>query len=313
MEAPSRPLVIVANPRSGAERSLHALQALARNAGAACELLVVRRRGELRTRVAQARAAAERRGGVLVAAGGDGTINAVAQAAHDADLAFGVLPRGTFNYFARLHRLPLELDAAWRVLRTGHVAPVQVGRVNRRLFLVNASLGLYPRLLEEREQLKRRWGRSRAVAFAAGLVTLLREQRRLTLAVDRLDDADPPRVLQTSTLFVGNNALQLEQVGVAAARAVPHGRLAAVSVRPAGRLEMLGVALHGALGRLGDAEHVDDFAFRAMTVAPAGRVGLPVVQVAADGETAWMRWPLHFEVAERPLRLVVPPPEAAPP
>lgn len=312
MEAPSRPLVIVANPRSGAERSLQALQALARNAGAACELHVVRRRGELRTRVEQARAAAERRGGVLVAAGGDGTINAVAQAAHDADLAFGVLPRGTFNYFARLHRLPLELDDAWRVLRAGRVTPVQVGRVNQRLFLVNASLGLYPRLLEEREQLKRRWGRSRAVAFAAGLVTLLREQRRLALAVHRIDGADPPRVLQTSTLFVGNNALQLEQVGVPAARAVPHGRLAAVSVRPAGRLEMLGVALHGALGRLGDAEHVDDFAFRAMTVAPAGRVRLPVVQVATDGETAWMRWPLRFEVAERPLRLVVPPNEAVP-
>lgn len=305
-----RPLVIVANPRSGADRSLDGLQALARDAGAPCELVVVRRRSELRPLVDSAQATARRLGGVLVAAGGDGTINAVAQAAHDAGLPFGVLPRGTFNYFARLHRLPLELDAAFRVLLAGHVAPVQTARVNRRLFLVNASLGLYPRLLEEREQFKRRFGRRRAVALAAGIFTLLREQRRLTLRVEPGDA--PSRVLQTSTLFVGNNAMQLEEVGVAAARAVPHGRLAAVSVRPVGRLEMLGVALHGALGRLGDAENVDDFAFRTMTVEPAGRIGLPVVHVAADGETTWMRWPLRFEVAEQPLQLVVPPPEAPP-
>ena len=59
--------------------------------------------------------------------------------------------------------------------------PVQVGLVNDRVFLVNASLGLYPQLLEDREAWKKRLGRSRLVATGAGLISLLRGYRSLRL------------------------------------------------------------------------------------------------------------------------------------
>ena len=62
--------------------------------------------------------------------------------------------------------------------------PVQVAGVNDRVFLVNASLGLYPDLLEDREAYKARFGRSRWVAFVAGCATLLRAQPlRMTAAM----------------------------------------------------------------------------------------------------------------------------------
>ena len=41
------------------------------------------------------------------------------------------------------------LEAAARALLSAHPTPVQVGQVNGRLFLVNASLGMYPQLLQE--------------------------------------------------------------------------------------------------------------------------------------------------------------------
>ncbi|OYW20680.1 MAG: hypothetical protein B7Z52_02020, partial [Burkholderiales bacterium 12-64-5] len=124
--------------------------------------------------LAQARAV----GGVVVAAGGDGTINTVAQAMLGSGLTFGVLPQGTFNYFSREHGIPADTAAAVQLLLDGEVRSVQAGRVNDRVFLVNASLGLYPALLENREEWKRQLGRSRIVAFWAGLLTLLREHRR---------------------------------------------------------------------------------------------------------------------------------------
>src|SRR5690349_5419919 len=62
----------------------------------------------------------------IVAAGGDGTINAVATEVVDSDKTFGVLPLGTLNHFARDLKIPFELDAAVRTLVAGHTTDVDV-------------------------------------------------------------------------------------------------------------------------------------------------------------------------------------------
>ena len=83
--------------------------------------------------------------GCVVAAGGDGTINAVAAAIVDADKALGVLPFGTMNHFAKDLNIPLDFDGAIETIVAGHVTRVDVGDVNGRIFVNNSSLGLYPR------------------------------------------------------------------------------------------------------------------------------------------------------------------------
>lgn len=80
--------------------------------------------------------------GVVIAAGGDGTINAVAQATLGSACAFGVLPQATFNYWARTHGIPAGIDEALQILLHETARPVQVGIVNQQAFLVNASRGL---------------------------------------------------------------------------------------------------------------------------------------------------------------------------
>jgi diacylglycerol kinase family enzyme len=301
------PLAIVFNPRSGnrtrAER-LGAIETAARAAGRAVEVLEVSRRAPVARRVEQGVDIARARRGVLVASGGDGTINAAAQAALDHGLPFGVLPGGTFNYFARLHGLPLEPADGMRVLLGGRIEPVQVGRVNGRAFLVNASLGLYPQLLEDREHFKRRFGRRRIVAIGAALATLLRDRRPLALEIET--ESGEARHLEASTLFVGNNTLQLERVGLPEAQAVQAGRLAAVIVPPYGRWEMLRLAVNGALGRIDEGDRVVNFAFRRLDVQPIGSRRRARVKVAFDGETAWLDWPLRFEVSAQPLQLLKP-------
>ena len=156
--------------------------------------------------------------GVVVAAGGDGTLNTVAQAVLGSGCAFGVLPQGTFNYFGRNHGIPSDTAAATRLLLSARAQPVQVGLVNERVFLVNASLGLYPQLLEDREAWKQQYGRHRLVAFGSALATLLREHRQLRIRVERAGKA---HVVRTPTLFVANNRLQLEQIGIDEPRRSP--------------------------------------------------------------------------------------------
>lgn len=251
----------------------------------------------------QAVDAAVRDNGAIVVAGGDGTINTVAQAVLPTGRPFGIVPQGTFNYSPRAHGIPLDTTAAAKVLLTAKLKPVQVGLVNDRVFLVNASLGLYPELLQDREDFKREHGRTRSVAMWAGLRTLLREHRSLVVEVEHDSGRE---VIQTPSIFIGNNPLQLEQVGLAEAADVQRRMLAAVIVKPVGRFRLIGLALRGMLGQLGEAQSVRDFAVRSMTVRPLGRTARRPIKMAVDGEIFWSRPPLHFSVAPEPLMLMVP-------
>jgi diacylglycerol kinase family enzyme len=242
--------------------------------------------------------------GAVVAAGGDGTLNAVAQAALAADRPFGAIALGTFNYFAREQALPLEPEAATRAVLSPQLRPVQVGLVNGRPFLVNASLGLYPQLLEDREQFKARFGRRRVIALLAALGTLVRADTRLALEIET---ADTRRVLRTAALVVGNNRLQLEQLGLPEAPVVDHGLLVAMFVRPTGTAALLWLLARAFAGQLDGTREVERLAIRRLQVSLAGARRRAPLRVALDGETLLMPQPLTFEVAPRPLRLIAPP------
>ena len=273
-------------------------------AGRPFEFLEIDKATNIASVCAKAVALAQAQSGVVVAAGGDGTINAVAAAVLRSGCPFGVLPQGTFNYFGRAHAIPQDSRAAAQALLGASVAPVSVGEVNGRVFLVNASLGLYPQFLEDREAWKEQFGRSRLVAFASSLATLFKARGQLRLEIEQ---AGTTRTLRTPTLFVGNNHLQLAQVGIdqAHTEAVNAGALAAITLRPIGLLTLLALLARGFMGRLGDAENIDSFSFRRLSVAVRGKRR---IKVATDGEIVWMTLPLVFEVADTPLLLMVPGP-----
>ncbi|MFC6519837.1 diacylglycerol/lipid kinase family protein [Undibacterium arcticum] len=103
---------------------------------------------------------------VIVAGGGDGTINTVASALVGTDIAFGVLPLGTLNHFAKDLHIPLDLDAAVRNIAARHSVKIDAAEVNGRIFLNNSSLGLYPDIVRHRETQQRRLGRGKWPAFS---------------------------------------------------------------------------------------------------------------------------------------------------
>ena len=304
---PAAGLLFVVNAASGAhdvEAKRGVIEAVLSAHGCPGELLVCRP-AELERVAHEAAALAVARGTAVVAVGGDGSLNTVAQAAHAAGCPMGVIPYGTFNYFARTHGIPTDPAAAVRLLLDAHPSPVQVAALNNRLFLVNASLGLYPELLQERETFKARFGRSRWVALVAAVATLLRAQRRLRLHIETGSSA---RDVQTLTLFVGNNRLQLAQLGAdppdTLAGTPGHGSMAALMLRPIGTLSMLRLMLHGAMGRLGEAAGVESFEFHHMVIRPRLAPGRRTVVVAFDGEVARMRAPIDIRVLAQPLYLL---------
>ncbi|WP_310568918.1 diacylglycerol kinase family protein [Gemmatimonas sp.] len=260
--------------------------------------------GELERVSRDAAAQARSEDSAVVAVGGDGTINTVAQVAHATGCTMGVIPEGTFNFFAREHGAPTEIAEALRWLLMARPEPAQVSAINERLFLVNASLGVYPELLQDRERWQARFGRSRVISLGAAIATLLRAQRPLRL---RVAWEKQQRELRTLTLFVGNNRLQLEKLGLVDT-AAPEGsetaRLTAVILKPIGAVAMLGLMLRGAMGQLGSSSGVEHFPCHELVMEPASALRGRTVKVAFDGEVAWMRSPIVIRVLPTPLWLL---------
>lgn len=303
----SAPLQFVINGKSGSSATDAARESIMSELEAAGRTgrIWFANPGELERVARDAAAQARSDDSAVVAVGGDGTINTVAQVAHTAGCTMGVIPEGTFNYFAREHGAPTESAEALRWLFMARPEPAQVSGINDQLFLVNASLGLYPELLQDRERWQARFGRSRLISLGAAMVTLLRAQDPLRL---RVALAHERREVRTLTLFVGNNRLQLEQLGLIDT-APPEGddtahHLTAVILRPIGTAAMVGLMLRGAMGQLGSAGGVDHFRLHELVVEPAAAFRTRPVKVAYDGEVAFMRPPIVIRVLPTPLWLL---------
>ena len=236
---------------------------------------------------------------MVVAGGGDGTINAVAAAAIATDTVLGVLPLGTLNHFARDLRIPDDLEGAVRTLAGGRNLRIDAGEVNGRIFINNSSLGLYPSLVHHREQQQMRLGRSKWNAlFWASLMML----RRYPLLRVRVEVNGTELVCRTPLVFIGNNEYSMQGLDIGARERLDAGVLSLYIPRREGRLGLLRIALRALFKRL---RRADDFiAFRSthFTVDTTRRR----VRVATDGEVAVTQTPLHYKIRPGALTVRVP-------
>jgi diacylglycerol kinase family enzyme len=177
---------------------------------------------------------------VVVAAGGDGTVSAVAAALVDRDIALGVLPLGTLNHFAKDFGLPLEIEAAVGHIVHGRPVRVDVGEVNGRVFVNNSSLGLYADMVRGRERQQKRLGRGKWTALAwAALATL----RRYPFLNVRLSVDGHEQRWRTPLVFIGNNEYLMEGLAVGARAGMQDGVLSLYVAQRPGRLRLLQLAV----------------------------------------------------------------------
>ncbi|HUP91302.1 MAG TPA: diacylglycerol kinase family protein [Solimonas sp.] len=235
---------------------------------------------------------------LVAAGGGDGTINAVASVLVGTEVALGVLPLGTLNHFAKDLKLPLELEDAVTVIAAGHVAQVDVGEVNQRIFLNNSSIGLYPDIVRDRERQQRRLGRGKWLAFFWATLTMLRAYPFLRVRLS-LDGHDIER--RTAFVFVGNNDYVLEGFDIGERARLDGGHLSLYTTQRTGRVGLLRLALRALLGRLRQARDFDALRAREITV----ETHHAQLRVATDGEISPMATPLHYRIRPGALRVRV--------
>jgi diacylglycerol kinase family enzyme len=250
-----------------------------------------------------ARERAATRPDALVAAGGDGTIGAVAAALVGHPTPLGILPLGTLNHFAKDLRIPLDLAGAARVIAGGHARAVDVADVNGRAFINNASIGLYPQLVATRDLVQRRFGIGKwGAMFFAGLSVFRRHPNlRVRIAPDGEPDDAP---LTTPFVFVGNNPYEIRLLAAVGRSHLDRGELCLYVVTGGGRLRLVRLALAALTGTLDQARDFRSMCPRECWIESARRE----LRVALDGEVTRLTPPLHFRSRPGALRVLAPPP-----
>src|SRR4051812_31345260 len=237
--------------------------------------------------------------GTVVAAGGDGTVSAVAHELAGTGCTLGVLPLGTLNHFAKDLGIPLELKEAVKTVVYGKPSLVDAGEVNGRIFVNNSGLGLYPEIVAQREVQQKRQGRGKWPAFARAVLLSFRRYPFLILRVSLEGEA---RVFKTAFVFVGNNEYQVSGLNFGGRTCLNRGKLGFYLGNRTGRLGLLRLAGRALLGRLNDAKDFEAFCIDEARIESGKRTLL----VSTDGEVNRMTPPLEYRIRPGALRVMVP-------
>ena len=243
----------------------------------------------------------------VVAGGGDGTIRAVASVLVDGKVPLGVLPLGTLNHFAGDLKIPVDLEAAVRLIAEGEVHRIDVGEVNGEIFLNNSSLGFYPPIVQARDQEMKRFKRGKWLAMAIATFRLLPKLASLHV---KISSGDWQVERKTELIFVGNNEYGFSAFAHGAPdRLEESGNLYLYLARSRSRLSLFGLALVGLVRDIKETRSVEDWRLPEFKVEVRGRHSIPV---AFDGEVSKMRSPLLYRTRPRALPVIIPRPEPPP-
>ncbi|SFL40524.1 lipid kinase [Methylorubrum salsuginis] len=232
----------------------------------------------------------------VVLGGGDGTMNAAAPALVETGLPFGLLPLGTANDLARSLGLPLEPEAAARIIPTAPEKAIDLGWVNGHYYFNVASIGFSADLAGElTAEAKKTWG---TVGYAIAAFRLLRRARPFTVTIEHDGRTEKVTTIQAS---VGNGRHYGGGMTVQEDATVDDGKLDfySLEVEHWWRLIALLPALRrGTHGQAEDVRAFETTELKLTTRKPRA--------VNTDGElTTWT--PAHFKVVPKAVRVLAPP------
>ncbi|MEW6733702.1 MAG: diacylglycerol kinase family protein [Acidobacteriota bacterium] len=237
----------------------------------------------------------------VVAGGGDGTINTVAGVLVHGQIPLGVLPLGTLNHFAKDLGIPLDFEEAVRVVAQSNVRRIDVGQVNNHIFLNNSSIGLYPRIVKRREEIRERLGRGKWLAMLTASITVFRRfpLMRVRLVVDGQGWSEPRT---TPFVFIGNNEYQMHLFALGSRDYLDKGRLSLYVPNRTGRFGLLWLALLALVNQLEQTKDFDLCQAQEIWIDTRKRA----LRISLDGEVTRIQPPLYYRSLAGALPVLAP-------
>ena len=282
------------NPSSGARdpEMSSAVRSAAEDAG--LEFVELQKSLDVQADIRARMAAGER---MFIASGGDGTIHTVAQPLIGSEATLGILPTGTFNHFARDLKIPLDWREALEVALQGEVMDVDTAKVNEYYFLNNISIGIYPEIVEHREQFRKlgKWK-----AYRKAVWQTLRKLHHVSLVVESEHNME---AIRTHVFLVSVNPYDVFTFGLIAPRTtLGGGQLCAYWLPHMQKIQLIRTLARYFRGKMepgGDVRSLRTAALRVQTSRSKLKVGM-------DGELYEMKTPLVMSLVPMSLRVKVP-------
>lgn len=232
---------------------------------------------------------------VVAIGGGDGTQGSAAALLAKSGQTMAVLPLGTLNHLALDLGIPDELDAAVQIAAGWAERSIDLGEAGDQVFVNNASVGLYTRLVRNRDASSLpKW---LATIPAAWTVLKGLKVRRLDIEMN-----GSRRLIETPLLFIGNNPYNLTGERIGKREALDTGILGLNAVRHKNAAALVGFALRALFGKADPARDFVDIEDCSEFVLH----GSGSIDVAHDGEVKRMQLPLRFRSLPRALKVKVP-------
>ncbi|WP_236884183.1 diacylglycerol/lipid kinase family protein [Devosia sp. A16] len=238
---------------------------------------------------------------MLLSAGGDGTVTALAEVAMETGRTLAVLPLGTANLLARDLSIPIAIEAWFDALEQMTPRRIDVGEVNGRIFLHKVVIGAVPGIAAAREKLRGRAELAARIGFLGHFIRRLSRLRRF--AVEITPRSGEPRIERVQSIAIANNDYA-EGLGQVFHR--PHldeGTLSLYLLRQLRFTDALRLAIEMVLGNWRNDDVLEVEHVRALTVRTRRRL----VRAMLDGEIVSLSSPLRFRILPLALSILAPP------
>lgn len=236
----------------------------------------------------------------IVAAGGDGTITAVAAALVGSEKSLAILPLGTVNALAKDLNIPLDLAEAVAALATGRSHWIDVGEVNGRVFLHKVVIGLIPELAAGREHIRGRRTLSAKIGFMRYFFRRLTRARRIAVAIET--SQGERRVERVQAIAVASNAYDEGPGQMFARHGLDRGTLTLYVLRHLTVIDFFRLTTGMLLGHWRSDEALWIESVNAVTID----AHKSMLNVMFDGEVETFQTPFNFSIRPRALSVIVP-------
>ena len=234
----------------------------------------------------------------IVAAGGDGTVNQVANGLAGSNASLGLLPLGTVNVFAMELGLPLhDLELCWGIIEGANIRRVDLPSANGKYFVQLAGVGLDAQVVKETSlAFKRSFGPLSYLISAAQIAA--RQPPRLFI------ESDNAPVSEGSFVLIGNGRLYGGPFPFFKHAVIDDGLFDVVVFKRLGFLEIIKYLQDVVFSSDIRVPEVEYFQTRRLRITSEQDVPLEL-----DGELAG-NCPVDFQIRKKALLVLAPPPSS---
>tara|TARA_R110002051_G_scaffold115026_1_gene188012 strand:- start:5513 stop:6400 length:888 start_codon:yes stop_codon:yes gene_type:complete len=179
------------------------------------------------------KASIQEKADIIVACGGDGTINEVATCLIGTNIALGIVPMGSGNGLASNLKIPKKRRKALEIIRNKHTERMDVGNINGRYFFSNTGVGFDASLIKHYESSEKRT----LLGYISACAITFRDIEKNEPLTIKVDDEAP--MINPFIILISNSNEMGYKLSLTPKASLQDGLLDVLVIKKIGKFKML--------------------------------------------------------------------------